>query len=101
MQGNRPAREAMPFDVGSSPTVGQSPRTARGGMMHRLAVFGKLDSRCKFGLGGRTMAVTANTVAKRCRALLGADSDTPTLSLEDYLDAIPRLGSLNDLPSGT
>jgi phosphoglycerate kinase len=35
------------------------------------------------------------------RSLLGADRPTAGRSLEEYLDAIPRLSSLDKLPSGT
>ena len=46
------------------------------------------------------MPVTAERVLKLCRVLKGLDSHE-SLSLADYLRAIPRLSSLADVPSGT
>jgi phosphoglycerate kinase len=40
-------------------------------------------------------------MAAWCRKLLGADPNTPKLSLEQYLSAIPRMECLGDLPEGT
>ncbi len=47
------------------------------------------------------MSVTAESMLAWCRRLVGADSDSSQLDLEDYLSAIPRLASLGDLPAGT
>lgn len=47
------------------------------------------------------MPVTAESMEKWLRVLLGADPEAPRLSLNEYLGAIPRLESLADLPSGT
>lgn len=47
------------------------------------------------------MPVTTEFMAAWCRKLLGADPNTPRLSLEQYLTAIPRMECLGKLPSGT
>ncbi len=47
------------------------------------------------------MPLTTEQMTAWCRRLLGADSDAPARSLEQYLEAIPRLDCLKDLPSGT
>lgn len=47
------------------------------------------------------MSVSAQTIEKACRALLDPAGESPRLSLEDYLSAIPRLDSLADVPRGT
>ncbi|HUY32541.1 MAG TPA: phosphoglycerate kinase [Pirellulales bacterium] len=47
------------------------------------------------------MPVTVESMARWCRTLLGAEPSPRCLSLDDYLQAIPRLDSLADLPSGT
>jgi len=47
------------------------------------------------------MTITRDSMERWLRTLLGADPETPRLSLGEYLDAIPRLESLADLPSGT
>ena len=47
------------------------------------------------------MAVTASNMEKWLRTLLNADDCRPNLSLKEYLDAIPRLESLGDLPPST
>lgn len=46
------------------------------------------------------MPVTAQSMIPWCRRILGAD-DGDKLTLEQYLEAIPRLESLDPLPSGT
>jgi phosphoglycerate kinase len=46
------------------------------------------------------MAATADRVLKLCRAMKGFDP-FENLTLADYLNAIPRLESLADVPSGT
>ncbi|HEY2411971.1 MAG TPA: phosphoglycerate kinase [Pirellulaceae bacterium] len=46
------------------------------------------------------MSVTADRVLKLCRVLKGFDPH-PNLTLADYLKAIPRLSSLDDVSSGT
>ena len=46
------------------------------------------------------MTVTKDAMAAWCRALLTADEKTP-LSLDQYMAAIPRLQSLDDVPGGT
>jgi len=48
-----------------------------------------------------SMAVTTDAMAAWCRALLGAEPDAPKLTLEQYLESIPRLDCLKDVPSGT
>ncbi|MFH1919428.1 MAG: phosphoglycerate kinase [Planctomycetota bacterium] len=47
------------------------------------------------------MPVTAESMAKWLRVLLGADPEAPRLSLKQYLEAIPQLESLADVASGT
>jgi len=47
------------------------------------------------------MSITAAELIPWCRTLLGLDPAAPNLTLAEYLDAIPRLESLADLPSGT
>ena len=47
------------------------------------------------------MTITADKMAAWCRGILGDNPDVPKLPLENYLEAIPRLDSLADLPSGT
>src|SRR5438309_9235965 len=45
--------------------------------------------------------LTADNVATFARGVLGDDPNVPKLPVEKYLEAIPRLESLADLPSGT
>ena len=47
------------------------------------------------------MAVTAEKIVTFARGILGDDPNVPKLPVEKYLEAIPRLNSLADLPSGT
>jgi phosphoglycerate kinase len=47
------------------------------------------------------MAITTEAMAAWCRKLLGADPNTPRLTLEQYLSGIPRMECLGKLPSGT
>jgi phosphoglycerate kinase len=47
------------------------------------------------------MSITTEKMAAWCRKLLGADPNAPRLTLEQYLAGIPRLESLDKLPSGT
>lgn len=47
------------------------------------------------------MAVTAEKIITFARGILGDDPKVPKLPVEKYLEAIPRLHSLADLPSGT
>lgn len=47
------------------------------------------------------MAVTAEKIVKFARGILADDPDVPKLPMEKYLEAIPRLHSLADLPRGT
>ena len=47
------------------------------------------------------MTVTPDQMHQWCRTLLGLEAETALLALSDYLDAIPRLDSLADLPAGT
>ncbi len=47
------------------------------------------------------MAVTAEKIVKFARGILGDDPNVPKLPVEKYLEAIPRLDALADLPSGT
>jgi phosphoglycerate kinase len=47
------------------------------------------------------MPVTVPTMEKWLRTLLNADDCRPSLTLKEYLDAIPRLESLGDLPPST
>ena len=44
------------------------------------------------------MAMTADKMAAWCRGILGDDAETPKLPLEKYLEAIPRLESLEVCP---
>lgn len=45
--------------------------------------------------------IKAQDIQAWCGTLLAGRAANPELSLADYLDAIPGLGSLEDLPSGT
>ncbi|HVC98854.1 MAG TPA: phosphoglycerate kinase [Pirellulales bacterium] len=47
------------------------------------------------------MPVTVESMARWCQTMLGAEQSAPRLSLDDYLRAVPRLDSLDDVPSGT
>ncbi|MEN6493208.1 MAG: phosphoglycerate kinase [Thermoguttaceae bacterium] len=47
------------------------------------------------------MSVTQQAMEQWLLAILGADPNTPTLQLTEYLAKIPKLESLADLPSGT
>ncbi len=47
------------------------------------------------------MPVTVESMVRWCQTMLGAEPSATRLSLDDYLRAIPRLDSLNDVPSGT
>jgi phosphoglycerate kinase len=47
------------------------------------------------------MTVTAEAVVKWCQAVLGEDPSIAKLPMEKYLEAIPKLQSLADVPSGT
>jgi phosphoglycerate kinase len=47
------------------------------------------------------MKVTTEAMAAWCRKILGADPNTPKLSLEGYLGAVPRIDCLAQVPSGT
>lgn len=47
------------------------------------------------------MTVTAENIVTFARGILGDDPNVPKLPVEKYLEAIPRLHSLADLPSGT
>jgi phosphoglycerate kinase len=47
------------------------------------------------------MSVTAQSMLEWCQTLLNVDGRRPTRTLAEYLAMIPRLGSLDDLPSGT
>lgn len=47
------------------------------------------------------MPVTTESMEKWLRVILGADPEAPRLSLGEYLEAIPQLDSLEDLPGGT
>ncbi len=47
------------------------------------------------------MAITADKLVCFARGVLGDDPSVPKLPVEKYLEAIPRLSSLADLPSGT
>ena len=47
------------------------------------------------------MAITADKLVCFARGVLGDDPNVPKLPVEKYLEAIPRLQSLADLPSGT
>ncbi len=46
------------------------------------------------------MAVTSQQIETFARGILGDDPNVPKLPVEKYLEAIPRLKSLADLPSG-
>jgi phosphoglycerate kinase len=47
------------------------------------------------------MPVTAQSMEKWLRVILGADPSAPNLSMPEYLNAIPRLECLGTYPSGT
>src|SRR5262245_10843893 len=47
------------------------------------------------------MTVTPQEIQSWCEPLLAGRAANPKLSLSDFLDDIPGLGSLDDLPSGT
>ena len=47
------------------------------------------------------MAVEYEQMVTWCRGILGDDPSVPKLPVEKYLEAIPRLESLADVPSGT
>lgn len=47
------------------------------------------------------MAITTEQISAWCEMLLAGRAAAPELELEDYLQAIPRLDSLADVPSGT
>ncbi len=47
------------------------------------------------------MAVSPQDVQAWCGTLLAGRAANPDLTLADYLDAIPGLGSIDDLPAGT
>ena len=47
------------------------------------------------------MAVTPQDIQAWCGTLLAGRAANPDLSLADYLDAIPGLDSIDDVPSGT
>jgi phosphoglycerate kinase len=47
------------------------------------------------------MSVSAEQMLAWCRKLLNIDANRPEHSLKEYLDAIPRLSSLDSLPAGT
>jgi len=47
------------------------------------------------------MSVTREAMEKWLQVILGADPQAPQLSLTEYLQAIPQLESLADVPSGT
>ncbi|MGE3240967.1 MAG: phosphoglycerate kinase [Pirellulales bacterium] len=47
------------------------------------------------------MAVSPQDMQTWCETLLAGRAANPNLSLSDYLDAIPSLGSLDDVPSGS
>jgi phosphoglycerate kinase len=47
------------------------------------------------------MPITTESMATWCRKLLGGDPQSPSLTLEQYLKAIPRIDCLGKLPSGT
>ena len=47
------------------------------------------------------MAVSASDMQAWCETLLAGHTANPNFSLSDYLDAIPSLGSLDDLPQGS
>ena len=45
--------------------------------------------------------MTTESMAAWCRKLLGADPQSPRLTLEQYLAGIPRMECLGKLPGGT
>src|SRR4051794_2884079 len=47
------------------------------------------------------MPVTPEAMLAWCQALLNVDGRRPQRSLNEYLDIIPRLDSLAELPSGS
>jgi len=47
------------------------------------------------------MAVSQQDIQAWCGTLLAGRAAAPELTLGDYLDAIPTLGSIDDLPAGT
>lgn len=47
------------------------------------------------------MPVTEQEMLDWCKTLLAGRAAAPDLSLKDYLDAVPKLDSLSDVPSGT
>ncbi|NLF07410.1 MAG: hypothetical protein GX594_05445, partial [Pirellulaceae bacterium] len=47
------------------------------------------------------MILTSAAMADWCRKLLDGDGEKPHLTLEHYMDAIPRLDCLGHLPPGT
>ncbi|MEN6449417.1 MAG: phosphoglycerate kinase [Thermoguttaceae bacterium] len=47
------------------------------------------------------MPITTEAMVAWCRKLLGADSNAPRLTLEQYMAGIPRLDCLAKLPRGT
>jgi len=47
------------------------------------------------------MAISAEQMTQWCQTMLAGRAAAPDLELVDYLDAVPRLDSLADLPSGT
>ncbi len=47
------------------------------------------------------MTVSAQDIQVWCETLLAGRAANPNLSLADYLEGIPRLGSIEDLPGGT
>lgn len=47
------------------------------------------------------MSISTEAMAAWLRKLMGADPNTPRLTLEQYLAAIPRLDCLGSVPSGT
>ena len=47
------------------------------------------------------MAISAEKIVTFARGILGDDPNVPKLPVEKYLEAIPRLHALADLPSGT
>ncbi len=47
------------------------------------------------------MSVTPAKVQAWCETILAGREAAPNLTLQDYLDVVPRLDSLDDVPSGT
>lgn len=47
------------------------------------------------------MSITPEEMQSWCKKLLQGREAEPDASLQDYLDAVPRLDSLSDVPSGT